>query len=167
MRYYFVGEEELVFDIKKTVRKSSNLYQFHVLSQKDSVEKVMTVRKLAGKLYYSDNGVSWKKIAEMRSPHTVLHTNQHLTLFRGFKPSTFSTGEAGDLVTQMPGKVVKIIGSLGQKVNQGDTLVIIEAMKMENEIKAGTTGIIKSIHIKEGQALEAGFTMMEIEVEPT
>ena len=165
MRYYFVGDDEAIFDIKKTVRKNSNLYQFHVLNHDSKKEETFTVRKLAGKFYYSANGLSWKKIAELRAPASVLHTNQHLTVFRGFKPSTFSSGDAGDLVTQMPGKVVKIMAEIGKVVNAGDTLVIIEAMKMENEIKASATGMIKAIHIKEGQALEAGYTMMEIEVE--
>jgi biotin carboxyl carrier protein len=165
MRYYFIAEDEVVFDIKKTVRKNSNLFHFHVQSKDTSDDKVLMVRKLAGKFYFSENGLAWKKIAELRAPESVLHTNVHFKIFRGFKPSTFSTGEAGNLVTQMPGKVVKVMGSVGMQVKPGDTLVIIEAMKMENEIKAGAAGVIKTINIKEGQALEAGYTMMEIEVE--
>lgn len=165
MRYYFIAEDEVVFDIKKTVRKNSNLFHFHVHNKDSADEKIFMVRKLAGKFYFSENGLAWKKIAELRAPESVLHTNSHFKIFRGFKPSTFATGDAGDLVTQMPGKVVKVMGSVGKKVIPGETLVIIEAMKMENEIKAGAAGVIKTIHIKEGQALEAGYTMMEIEVE--
>ncbi len=63
----------------------------------------------------------------------------------------------------MPGKIVKLFKKEGDAVTKGETVVILEAMKMENEIKSGATGVIKSINVKEGQALEAGFLMVEIE----
>ena len=66
-------------------------------------------------------------------------------------------------MTQMPGKVVKLLKKEGDAVVKGETVLILEAMKMENEIKAGTDGIVKSINVKEGQALEVGFLMVEIE----
>jgi len=72
-------------------------------------------------------------------------------------------GGAGALIPQMQGKGVKLYKKEGDKVSIGETVLILEAMKMENEIKAGADGIIKSVNIKEGQALEAGFLMVEIE----
>lgn len=63
----------------------------------------------------------------------------------------------------MPGKVVKVLKKEGDKVLKGETVLILEAMKMENEIKSGAEGTIKIINVKEGQALEAGFLMAEIE----
>jgi biotin carboxyl carrier protein len=65
----------------------------------------------------------------------------------------------------MPGKVVKILVEVGQTVQKGQTLVVLEAMKMENEIKCGLNGTIKAIHVKEGQALDQGVLMMEVEGE--
>jgi biotin carboxyl carrier protein len=46
---------------------------------------------------------------------------------------------------------------------KGETVLILEAKKMENEIKSGADGVIKSVNISEGQTLEAGFLMIEIE----
>ncbi|EQC48749.1 biotin-requiring enzyme [Bacteriovorax sp. BSW11_IV] len=66
-------------------------------------------------------------------------------------------------MTQMPGKIVKISVNVGDTVVKGQTLVILEAMKMENEIKAGIDGVVKAIHIKEGDALDQGVLMMELE----
>ncbi len=63
----------------------------------------------------------------------------------------------------MPGKVVKLNKKVGDKVTKGETVLILEAMKMENEIKSGAEGTIKSINVKEGQALDSGFLMVEIE----
>ena len=84
-------------------------------------------------------------------------------VFRGYKPSGLNKGGAGALITQMPGKVVKLMFKEGDKISKGETVLILEAMKMENEIKSGAEGIIKSVNVKEGQALEAGFLMVEIE----
>ena len=63
----------------------------------------------------------------------------------------------------MPGKVIKIKVKEGDEVKKGDTLLILEAMKMENEIKSGLEGVVKTIHCKEGQALDSGVLMMELE----
>ncbi|MCC7333166.1 MAG: acetyl-CoA carboxylase biotin carboxyl carrier protein subunit [Flavobacteriales bacterium] len=54
----------------------------------------------------------------------------------------------------MPGLVINIAVEVGQTVQKGDTLLILEAMKMENVIKSPTDGVIKSIVIKKGDAVE-------------
>jgi biotin carboxyl carrier protein len=58
---------------------------------------------------------------------------------------------------------VKLNKKVGDKVAKGETVLILEAMKMENEIKSGADGVIKSVNVKEGQALDSGFLMVEIE----
>jgi biotin carboxyl carrier protein len=54
------------------------------------------------------------------------------------------------------------MGKKGQKVEKGDTVLIMEAMKMENEIKATFTGEITNIFVNEGQAVESGGLLVEI-----
>jgi biotin carboxyl carrier protein len=54
---------------------------------------------------------------------------------------------------------------IGERVEKGQTLIILEAMKMENEIKCGSAGIVKAIHVKAGDTLENGILMMEVEAE--
>ena len=56
----------------------------------------------------------------------------------------------------MPGKVVKILVKENQEVNEGDGLLIIEAMKMENELRAPKSGIVKTIQAVEGATVESG-----------
>ena len=76
-----------------------------------------------------------------------------MKVYRGFKPSGLSNADAGSLITDMPGKVVKSMTTEGAVVNQGDTLLILEAMKMENEIKCGVNGTVKEIHVSEGDVI--------------
>lgn len=56
----------------------------------------------------------------------------------------------------MPGKIVKVLVSEGQAVNSGDVLLILEAMKMQNEIAATQSGTVKAINVAAGQSVKVG-----------
>jgi biotin carboxyl carrier protein len=58
--------------------------------------------------------------------------------------------------SEMPGKVVKITVSVGTTVAEGDGVLILEAMKMENEIKSPVEGVLTEISVAEGQTVESG-----------
>jgi biotin carboxyl carrier protein len=62
--------------------------------------------------------------------------------------------KVNDIKAPMPGLVLDIVVKLGQEVNEGDSILILEAMKMENNIKSPTTGVIKEIKCKKGIAVE-------------
>ena len=62
----------------------------------------------------------------------------------------------------MPGNIWKIKTSVGAKVNKHDVLLILEAMKMENEIVAPEAGTVTSILVKEGDAVEPGKILVEL-----
>lgn len=63
----------------------------------------------------------------------------------------------------MPGLVLQVIVAPGQTVQKGDPLLILEAMKMENVLKATGEGVVKSINIEKGQAVEKGYLLIEME----
>ncbi|UCH93350.1 MAG: acetyl-CoA carboxylase biotin carboxyl carrier protein subunit [Candidatus Aminicenantes bacterium] len=67
--------------------------------------------------------------------------------------------------TSMPGKVVKVLVEPGQKLAPGTGVIIIEAMKMENEIRCRNGGVVKSVHVNAGQAVEGDVVLIEIEPE--
>lgn len=62
----------------------------------------------------------------------------------------------------MPGKIVKVLVSPGDVVEAGRGLLVMEAMKMENELKAVRAGTIQEIKVKEGQAVEMGAPLLVI-----
>jgi len=68
-----------------------------------------------------------------------------------------------DIKAPMPGMVLKIKINSGDEINSGDSLMILEAMKMENELKAPVSGKIKEIYISEGSAVEKGDKLFTIE----
>jgi glutaconyl-CoA/methylmalonyl-CoA decarboxylase subunit gamma len=63
----------------------------------------------------------------------------------------------------MPGRVVLVEVEVGQAVAPGDGLVVLEAMKMENEFKATTSGTVKEIPVKAGQTVNPGDVLVVIE----
>lgn len=79
---------------------------------------------------------------------------------QGFR---FDVGGVVSIDSPMPGKVIKILKKEGDEVKEGDGIIVVEAMKMENELKAPKPGKIKEIKVKEGDAVEAGARLALIE----
>jgi len=68
----------------------------------------------------------------------------------------------GLLMSPMPGKVVKLLVAVGDVVQEGQTLLVMEAMKMQNELKTHTTGTVKTIHVGEGATVETGASLITV-----
>ena len=67
------------------------------------------------------------------------------------------------ITAPMPGKVVRLLVAEGSTVEAGQSVIVIEAMKMQNELKAPKSGVLKKLNIKEGAAVEAGQSLAEVE----
>jgi biotin carboxyl carrier protein len=63
----------------------------------------------------------------------------------------------------MPGLVLDVLVSVGQTVEMGDKILVLEAMKMENAIKSPTAGTIASIHVTKGQAVDKNYVLIRFE----
>ena len=68
----------------------------------------------------------------------------------------------GKLKSSMPGRVVSILVEEGAVVEKGQAVIIVEAMKMENEVKAPVAGTVSNIQVAPGQAVEAGAPLLTI-----
>jgi oxaloacetate decarboxylase alpha subunit len=66
------------------------------------------------------------------------------------------------LNSPLAGNIVKVNVSAGQQVNEGDVVILMEAMKMETEVRAAKSGTVASVAIKEGDAVQAGQPLMTI-----
>ena len=78
--------------------------------------------------------------------------------------SARSLGPAS-LVAPMPGLIVRVNVSTGDAVQAGQGLVVMEAMKMENELRAPAAGIVKTIMVEAGKAVEKGTVLVDFEQE--
>src|SRR5512146_224363 len=69
----------------------------------------------------------------------------------------------GCVTTAMPGTIVDVKARIGDKVEAGDGILVIEAMKMENEIQAPESGVVISVHVKKGDSVAPDETLVEIQ----
>lgn len=74
-------------------------------------------------------------------------------------------GGDGRIKPPMPGKVVEVLVGDGQEVAEGDPLVVLEAMKMQNDIKAPFAGTVEKVLVKVGQNVESTTVMVEMRPE--
>ena len=74
-----------------------------------------------------------------------------------------STSGPQRLAASMPGKIVRVLVKTGDAVRARQPLVVVEAMKMENEMRAGRDGTVAEVHAREGHSVEAGAVLLVIQ----
>lgn len=79
-----------------------------------------------------------------------------------------ASGQAQDpgfILAPMPGKIIKVNSAVGDSVAEGQTLIVMEAMKMEYQLKAIASGKVKALPFQNGDSVNLGDTLAEIEVQ--
>lgn len=76
--------------------------------------------------------------------------------------ATQATVEPGSVVAPLPGRVIEVRVKEGTAVKAGDVVIVLEAMKMANEIRAAQAGAVKQVHVKSGEAVEKGQPLITI-----
>jgi biotin carboxyl carrier protein len=82
---------------------------------------------------------------------------------RGSGADAGSADGLAEIKTMMPGKVVRLIASVGDAVEKGDAVLVVEAMKMQNDLKAPKAGVVKAIKVSEGSTVSAGDVLAIVE----
>ena len=99
-------------------------------------------------------------VAGARARIEVL-TEQEARLAAALGKSASGSG-SGSLAAPMPGRVVKVLVREGEAIELGAPAIIVEAMKMENELHAPIGGVVRSVAVREGDTVEAGQILCEI-----
>jgi biotin carboxyl carrier protein len=88
-----------------------------------------------------------------------------LRTLRQRKAQAVASGPDGpaEVVAPMPGKVVEILVEEGQQVEEGQGLLVVEAMKMENELRSPKAGVIKNLTAEKGEAVDGGVALCVVE----
>jgi biotin carboxyl carrier protein len=79
------------------------------------------------------------------------------------KLTTGAGDEAGAITAIMPGLVVKVLKKEGERVEAGEVVIVLEAMKMQNELHAKQSGVVKQVNVKEGESVEVRQVLAVIE----
>ena len=118
--------------------------------------------------YVSVDGISEEVLVETLDEVLITPNTQSSTGDKSNEKSKDASkrpkpSHGGCLTTAMPGTIVDIKVNIGDKVSAGDSLVVIEAMKMENEIQAPDGGTVIAIHIAKGDSVSPNETLLEIQ----
>ena len=68
-----------------------------------------------------------------------------------------------NIVSAMPGRIVRVLVAAGEQVTVGQPVLVVEAMKMENELRAPKNGVVRDVRVTEGVAIEAGAVLVVID----
>jgi biotin carboxyl carrier protein len=118
-------------------------YQVHIITA-DIQNQVYTI-ELNGKIYQ----------AKIEDHYENLMTKLGLNTAKNTKINTIKA--------PMPGLVIDVMTAPGSQISKGDTLLILEAMKMENSIKATQDGIVKNVMVEKGTPVEKNQLLLELE----
>ena len=79
--------------------------------------------------------------------------------------TSLGSSNTGVVTSAIPGKIVEILVSEGDEIQAGSVLIVLEAMKMQNEIKAPVDGYVKKVSCEPGERVEANIPLVEIKVD--
>jgi len=79
------------------------------------------------------------------------------------RPGAQSGGRTGAIHASMPGRIVGVLCAVGAQVAANAPLVVIEAMKMQNELCAKSDSVVRAVHVEVGQTVERGALLVELE----
>lgn len=133
--------------------RHTSAYVYSLLLEQDSFNIELAQSEKNPKKYFINHGID-----NMTATLTDCQTR--------YAQSRTSGGMADDsniIQTPMPGKIVKILVNEGDKVKEGDTVIIVEAMKMQSEYKASGDKKVKKIMVKEGDPIEGNQPLVILE----
>ncbi|MDT8323278.1 MAG: biotin/lipoyl-containing protein [Bacteroidota bacterium] len=111
-----------------------------------------SIDREAGRFHVTVNGRS----------ATVDIEDERTALMRAYQSDKATQLQSALVRSPMPGKITRVMVREGELIEAGQGVVILEAMKMENEIKAPSAGIVKAIRIQEADAVEKNAVLIEI-----
>jgi biotin carboxyl carrier protein len=148
----------------------------HLFARVDDRTYEVSVREIDDGLYlFTRDGDVFECLVEKDRAHddtfTVhLRNNTYVTtvtdprqLGKGHGSSAHAGDGSGQITSPMAGKVVRVLVELGTSVKTGDGIVVVEAMKMQNELKASRDGVVGEINAVEGRTVDSGEVLAIIE----
>lgn len=115
-------------------------------------------------VHFSVNGQPWRvHVAQAGNRFAIAAQGRHTILQKTTAATRRSAGHSDhDLSAQMPGQIIEVAVAVGEHVTQGQTLIVMEAMKMEMRIKAPHDGTVTALQCAVGDTVQRGQTLVEV-----
>lgn len=150
-----INENELNFDEEKINYELIQVSGYSYLLKLNNEIFELTAEKINSDLF--------KLLVDGYHYDVTVRTALQEKAFKLLESSSVHQSHHTDVKAPMPGLILKIRKSVGEKVDQGESVIILEAMKMENDLKAPASGYIENIFVTEGSAVEKGTTLLSID----
>jgi biotin carboxyl carrier protein len=115
------------------------------------------------KIIHGDKNTKQYTVEVNGNPYTIQLADEYDKLVDKMGLKVGDAQHVSDVKAPMPGLVLEVNVSPGDTVAKGDALLILEAMKMENVLKSHGDGVVKSVHIKKGDAVDKAQLLIEME----
>jgi biotin carboxyl carrier protein len=144
-------------------------YQCTVDGEPFALDVVMTARDVLSIIHDGRNYEAKREYSLLGETHIIIGSERFRAEVRDPRSLRSRRAAAGAevgpvrILAPMPGKIVRVIASVGDEVEAGQGLVVVEAMKMQNEIKATKKGKVTIVAVKEGSAVNAGDLLVIVE----
>ena len=137
-------------------------YQLHLLKSNSNEFEFMLNNTFHSVKILKSDGTSYTLLVDGSTVNIKKHSKLTEIIEKSLK-SKGSVNQANNVSSQIPGRVVKISVKKGDQVTEGDSILVLESMKMQVSIKAHKTGIIKSIKVEEGKSISRNDVVATIE----
>ena len=163
---YFV----MIDDVERIVELKAQSTGEYLCQIDEAPSFLVHASQLHGRLHLIGNGKSCHASVALESEdlsvggprNRIKVESQRLRALRESSGSASDGANDGVIASPMPGRVVKNLVNEGDAVSKGQGVVVVEAMKMENELKAPVDGIVKQLYAKDGDLVDAGTPLVDI-----
>jgi biotin carboxyl carrier protein len=149
-------------DSKIQIKVDDKLYELDLVKVKDGMYSILLEGKSYNVEILEKDSSKQYNVNSLDKSYQVEIIDAETRYLMSRKGSDLEDAE-NVVSSPMPGKIVKIPVKTGEKVEAGQTVIIVSAMKMESEYKAGKEGIIKEVHVSEGDTIEGNQPLITIE----
>ena len=150
----------MVFKGSKDDSKGIKMKQYKYQINGNRYEVSVETPAADGTIAVTVNGETYSVV---REPEPVVEKKKVVVKPVAAKPTTGTDEMQDALRSPLPGTIVEILAKTGQQVKEGETLIVLEAMKMNNNLTAERDGIVKSILIEEGEAVKENTPLVTFE----
>ena len=150
----------MVFKGSKDDSKGIEMKQYKYQINGNKYEVSVETPAADGTIAVTVNGETYSVV---REPEPVVEKKKVVVKPVAAKPSAGGDEMQDALRSPLPGTVIEILAKSGQQVKEGDTLMVLEAMKMNNNLTAEKDGVVKSILVAEGEAVKENTPLVTFE----
>jgi len=163
MRYYVgVNGEELQVLFNDGSLELEGEQMSTTLHSSGSTEAQISLDGMRHRVHVRPTKMGWRIHIRGRTFEVTVE-DERSRVIRELGGGMVSRSSTPEVRAPMPGLIVRILVDSGQEVEAGDGMLVIEAMKMENELKAEGAGLVEQIHVKPGQTVDKGDLLVSFE----